>query len=185
MLAEIPSPRGSGIRLYDGKLHCPRAFRRLVTSSPYLVGYCRWDGRSGRMGRRTITHATFMSQPFVKSISQGNTFSEFSCIPESRFYVNRFRTSIDPHLDDISFADAGMSRRCEKANFLFRSRDNLMFLPKPEGWKYLESAAHGLFLPPVQSSVFRPIASICKGTKTTHQRNCVPILSTCLIRACV
>jgi hypothetical protein len=33
----------------DGRIHCPRAFRRLVAEPPYLVGYCRWDGRSGRM----------------------------------------------------------------------------------------------------------------------------------------
>jgi hypothetical protein len=33
----------------DGGTHCPRASRRVVTESPYLVGYCQRDGRSGRV----------------------------------------------------------------------------------------------------------------------------------------
>jgi hypothetical protein len=34
---------------FDGRIHCLRAFRRPVAGPPYLVGYCRWDGRPGRM----------------------------------------------------------------------------------------------------------------------------------------
>ena len=34
---------------YDGGIHCPRASRRFVSKTPHLVGYCQWDGRSGRV----------------------------------------------------------------------------------------------------------------------------------------
>src|ERR1700760_4607958 len=67
MLAEVPSPRGFGARR-NGGIHCPRAFRRLVSDPPYLVGYCRWDGRSGRMTPPDNHTHDFTSHPFVKIV---------------------------------------------------------------------------------------------------------------------
>ncbi len=58
MLADTPSPRGLDVSpkavgsLFEG-------FGPRVTVRPYLVGYCRWDGRSGqRSSCRTIIPAT-------------------------------------------------------------------------------------------------------------------------------
>ncbi len=33
----------------DGGIDCPRASKRYVSESLYLVEYCQWDGRSGRV----------------------------------------------------------------------------------------------------------------------------------------
>ena len=38
--------RSTALRL---RVHCRRASQRAVTSPPDLLGYCRWDGRSGRV----------------------------------------------------------------------------------------------------------------------------------------
>src|ERR1700730_3281614 len=67
MLAEVPSPRGFGARC-DGGIHCSRAFRRFVSDPPYLVGYCRWDGRSGRMTPPDNHTHDFTSHPFVEAV---------------------------------------------------------------------------------------------------------------------
>src|SRR5271156_1885027 len=69
MLAEVPSPRGFGVR-GNGGIHCPRAFRRVVSNPPYLVGYCRWDGRSGRMTPPDNHTHDFTSHPFVKIVER-------------------------------------------------------------------------------------------------------------------
>src|ERR1700757_4205513 len=69
MLAEVPSPRGFGARC-DGGIHCPRAFRRFVSDPPYLVGYCRWDGRSGRMTPPDNHTHDFTSHPFVEIVDR-------------------------------------------------------------------------------------------------------------------
>ena len=47
-----------------GGIRCPRAIRRFVTLPPYLVGYCRWDGRSGHSkgGEPDNLSCGFMSQ---------------------------------------------------------------------------------------------------------------------------
>ena len=37
--------------------HGPRASRRFVSETPYLVGYCQWDGRSGRVVLAGQSHA--------------------------------------------------------------------------------------------------------------------------------
>src|SRR5271170_1228444 len=67
MLAEVPSPRGFGVR-GNGGIHCPRAFRRVVSNPPYLVGYCRWDGRSGRMTPPDNHTHDFTSHPLIKIV---------------------------------------------------------------------------------------------------------------------
>src|SRR3984893_3956851 len=69
MLAEVPSPRGFGARC-DGGIHCSRAFRRFVSDPPYLVGYCRWDGRSGRMTPPDNHTHDFTSHPLIEIIEQ-------------------------------------------------------------------------------------------------------------------
>src|SRR5277367_5306757 len=69
MLAEVPSPRGFGVR-GNGGIHCPRAFRRVVSNPPYLVGYCRWDGRSGRMTPPDNHTHDFTSHPFIKIVGR-------------------------------------------------------------------------------------------------------------------
>jgi len=45
MLADPPSPHGFGGNLAVAAT-LSEGFRRLVTSPPYLLGYCRWDNRS-------------------------------------------------------------------------------------------------------------------------------------------
>src|SRR5215469_13409358 len=82
MLAEAPSPRGFGARR-GGGIHCPRAFRRLVSKPPYLVGYCRWDGRSGRMTPPDNHTHDFTSHPFVKVVDRYKTAPAFKRFAES------------------------------------------------------------------------------------------------------
>ena len=43
------SSRFSAPVFEDGGIHFPRASRRFVSESPYLVEYCQWDDRSGRV----------------------------------------------------------------------------------------------------------------------------------------
>ena len=72
MLAEIPAPRGFGNPSDDGGMHCPRAFRRSVTESPYLVGYCRWDGRSDRVVPVGQSHMRLHVAPIRTSRRRGS-----------------------------------------------------------------------------------------------------------------
>jgi hypothetical protein len=74
---------------YDGGIHCPRAFRRLVAKSPYLVGYCRWDSRFGRTMSPNNHTRDFMSHPLVETIGD-HTASR-------RTRREGFRTPVDHH----------------------------------------------------------------------------------------
>src|ERR1700751_5289210 len=94
MLAEAPSPRGFGARR-DGGIHSPRAFRRLVSDPPYLVGYCRWDGRSGRMTPPDNHTHDFTSHPFVEVVHRYETASPLECVAESWLVLDALGFGVD------------------------------------------------------------------------------------------
>ena len=58
MLADTPSPRGSGATL-AGVVHCPRASNGLLPRRSNLVGYVRWDERSDQSSFQTINSNSF------------------------------------------------------------------------------------------------------------------------------
>src|ERR1700738_4086498 len=94
MLAEVPSPRGFGARC-DGGIHCSRAFRRFVSDPPYLVGYCRWDGRSGRMTPPdNYTHA-FTAHPFVEVVDRDQAAPPLECLAEGRLALDSLGFGVD------------------------------------------------------------------------------------------
>src|SRR5271170_160676 len=94
MLAEVPSPRGFGVR-GNGGIHCPRAFRRVVSNPPYLVGYCRWDGRSGRMTPPDNHTHDFTSHPFIEVVDRHEAAPAVECLAESRLGFDAFSLGVD------------------------------------------------------------------------------------------
>src|ERR1700756_1687021 len=100
MLAEAPSPRGFGARR-DGGIHCPRAFRRLVSDPPYLVGYCRWDGRSGRMTPPDNHTHDFTSHPFVKVFDGDKAAPPLEGFAEGGLALNPFGLGVDVRKADL------------------------------------------------------------------------------------
>jgi hypothetical protein len=77
LLADPPSPHGSDVSpTAVGSLS--EGSRRRVTLSPFFVGYCRWDGRSGqRSSCRTIIPTTSRrnSAPIIDDAAAGRTYS--------------------------------------------------------------------------------------------------------------
>src|SRR5215472_2541321 len=100
MLAEAPSPRGFGARR-DGGIHCPRAFRRLVSDPPYLVGYCRWDGRSGRMTPPDNHTHDFTSHPFIKVVDRDKTAAPLERLAEGWPLIDPLRLGVDVREADL------------------------------------------------------------------------------------
>jgi hypothetical protein len=68
----------------DGGIHCPRASRRVVTESPYLVGYCQRDGRSGRVVLAGQSHMQLRVATIRKIHPQGLGTDETSVDPGMR-----------------------------------------------------------------------------------------------------
>src|SRR5580700_10237774 len=100
MLAEVPSPRGFGARC-DGGIHCPRAFRRLFSDPPYLVGYCRWDGRSGRMTPPDNHTHDFTSHPLVEVFDGYEAAPPLECFAQSRFPFDPLSFGVDVRKADF------------------------------------------------------------------------------------
>src|SRR5271163_4478851 len=100
MLAEVPSPRGFGVR-GNGGIHCPRAFRRVVSNPPYLVGYCRWDGRSGRMTPPDNHTHDFTSHPFVKTVQRHKAAAPPERLAERRLGVDLLGPGVDGREADL------------------------------------------------------------------------------------
>src|ERR1700738_3356469 len=94
MLAEVPSPRGFGARC-DGGIHCSRAFRRFVSDPPYLVGYCRWDGRSGRMTPPDNHTHDFTSHPLVEVIDRDEAAAPLEHLAEGRLALDHLGLGVD------------------------------------------------------------------------------------------
>src|SRR5271156_487481 len=94
MLAEVPSPRGFGVR-GNGGIHCPRAFRRVVSNPPYLVGYCRWDGRSGRMTPPDNHTHDFTSHPFIEVVGRHQAAPALKRLAKSGPLVDAFGLGVD------------------------------------------------------------------------------------------
>src|ERR1700730_11927593 len=94
MLAEVPSPRGFGARC-DGGIHCSRAFRRFVSDPPSLVGYCRWDGRSGRMTPPDNHTHDFTSHPFVEIIDGHEAAAPLVRLAEGRLAFDSLSLGVD------------------------------------------------------------------------------------------
>src|SRR5271163_4991276 len=100
MLAEVPSPRGFGVR-GNGGIHCPRAFRRVVSNPPYLVGYCRWDGRSGRITPPDNHTHDFTSHPFIEVVGRHQAAPALECFAESWLAVDALGLGVDIRETDL------------------------------------------------------------------------------------
>src|SRR5450759_3274693 len=95
MLAEVPALHSFGTGLKDGWIHFPRASKRFVSESLYLVEYCQWDGRSGRWCSPDNHTCDFMSHPFIKAVGGYQAPPILEGFAESRFIGDRLGTGID------------------------------------------------------------------------------------------
>src|SRR5271169_6113273 len=119
MLAEVPSPRGFGVR-GNGGIHCPRAFRRVVSNPPYLVGYCRWDGRSGRMTPPDNHTHDFTSHPLVKVIDRHQAAAPLERLAEGRPDLDPLCLGVDVCEADADVLGPGGHQTIEAAVMLLR-----------------------------------------------------------------
>src|SRR5208283_1635736 len=79
----------------DGGIHFPRASKRFVSESLYLVEYCQWDGRSGRWCSPDNHTCDFMSHPFEKTVGRKQAPTAQKGISEGGLTHDRLRTGVD------------------------------------------------------------------------------------------
>src|SRR5216684_333274 len=79
----------------DGGIHCPRAFGRLVADTPYLVGYCRWDSRFGRMMPPNNHTRDFTSHPFVEAICRDHATAPLEGLTKAGARLKCFGLGVD------------------------------------------------------------------------------------------
>src|SRR5271157_1734589 len=94
----------------DGGIHFPRASKRFVSESLYLVEYCQWDGRSGRWCSPDNHTCDFMSHPLKEPVGRKQAPTANEGIPERGFVGDRLRAGIDGLKSDTGVGGPGRNQ---------------------------------------------------------------------------
>src|ERR1700694_3270880 len=109
MLADTPSPRGSGATLRVW-VHCPRASNGLLPRRSNLVGYVRRDARSNRSSSsdnhsNSFYRSQFVTDSLVQNLPNQTTLPMGNCSDRLLMSQTRYRAAIE-NLEYSSFTAA-------------------------------------------------------------------------------